>query len=193
MTVGTQWQFIVCLGHWRDRIALKLFRKIIHQWNESSHERQSGVLTALAWLVPHETAAVSARSVYTIQPRHFMQNHIRKVHVFSYNLPPALSAEWPGSFTCYCGNTVVKHTKIRVSTEGWPWRRKWKFSRRSCRYSNSWPFNHESGAPTTELFHSQWQIHHTKMSLTRLLWRFIRILFALVTFFNRNNSTIQQR
>ena len=28
----------------------------------------SGVLTALTWLVPHETAAVSARSVYTIQP-----------------------------------------------------------------------------------------------------------------------------
>ena len=29
---------------------------------------RSGVLTALAWLVPHETAAVTARSVYTIQP-----------------------------------------------------------------------------------------------------------------------------
>ena len=27
-----------------------------------------GVLTVLAWLVPHETAAVSARSVYTIHP-----------------------------------------------------------------------------------------------------------------------------
>ena len=31
---------------------------------------RSGVLTALAWLVPHETAAVSARSVYTIQLMH---------------------------------------------------------------------------------------------------------------------------
>ena len=29
---------------------------------------QSGALTALAWLVPRETAAVSARSVYSIQP-----------------------------------------------------------------------------------------------------------------------------
>ena len=29
---------------------------------------RSGVLTALQWLVPHETVAVSARSVYTIQP-----------------------------------------------------------------------------------------------------------------------------
>ena len=38
----------------------------------------------LTWLVPHETAAISARSVNTIQPRttsrHFMQIHIHKVH-----------------------------------------------------------------------------------------------------------------
>ena len=42
------------------------------------------VLTALAWLVPYETAALSALSVYTIQlctmSRHFMQSHLRKVH-----------------------------------------------------------------------------------------------------------------
>ena len=45
---------------------------------------RSGVLTALAWLVPHETAAISARSVYTIQPctmsLQFMQSHISKVY-----------------------------------------------------------------------------------------------------------------
>ena len=29
---------------------------------------QDDVLTALAWLLPHETAAISVRSVYTIQP-----------------------------------------------------------------------------------------------------------------------------
>ena len=40
-------------------------------------------------------------------------------------------------------------TEIRVSTESWPWRR--KFSRRSSRDSNPQPFNHESGALTTEL------------------------------------------
>ena len=37
----------------------------------------------VTWLVPRETAAVSARSVYIIQPctmlRHFMQRHIRRV------------------------------------------------------------------------------------------------------------------
>ena len=44
----------------------------------------SGVLTALAWLVPHETAAVSAQVLctpYNHAPCHFMQSHIRKVYV----------------------------------------------------------------------------------------------------------------
>ena len=40
-------------------------------------------------------------------------------------------------------------TEIRVSTESWPWRR--KFSCRSCRDLNPWPFNHESSTLTTEL------------------------------------------
>ena len=44
---------------------------------------RSGVLTALAWLVPHETAAVSAQVLctpYNHAACHFMQNHIRKVY-----------------------------------------------------------------------------------------------------------------
>ena len=45
---------------------------------------QSGVLTALAWLVPHETAAISVqvlRTPYNHAARHFMQSHIRTVYV----------------------------------------------------------------------------------------------------------------
>ena len=45
---------------------------------------RSGVLTALAWLVPHETAAISAQVLFTPYnhaPYHFMQSHIRKVYV----------------------------------------------------------------------------------------------------------------
>ena len=41
------------------------------------------VLTALAWLVPHETAAVSAQVLctpYNHAPCPFMQSHIRKVY-----------------------------------------------------------------------------------------------------------------
>ena len=32
---------------------------------------------------------------------------------FMCNLPPALLAEWPGSFTCHCGNTGVEQTPNR--------------------------------------------------------------------------------
>ena len=61
---------------------------ILHEWiafySAFFTILRSGALTALAWLVPHETAAISARSVYTIQPCtcHFMQNHILKVHAY---------------------------------------------------------------------------------------------------------------
>ena len=45
---------------------------ILHEWlafySAFLNIHRSGVLTVLAWLVPHETAAISARSVYTIQP-----------------------------------------------------------------------------------------------------------------------------
>ena len=47
-------------------------RVILNEWiafySAFLNIHQSGVLKALAWLVPHETAAISARSVYTIQP-----------------------------------------------------------------------------------------------------------------------------
>ena len=45
---------------------------ILHEWlafySVFLNSHRSGVLTALAWLVPRETAAISARSLYTIQP-----------------------------------------------------------------------------------------------------------------------------
>ena len=45
---------------------------ILQEWlafySASLNIHRSGAFTALTWLVPHETAAVSARSVYTIQP-----------------------------------------------------------------------------------------------------------------------------
>ena len=68
----------------------------------------------VTWLVPHETAVVSALSVYTIQTctmsSHFMQSHIVlcRVHAFL----AAVLAEWLGSFTCYCGNCRHKAKDI---------------------------------------------------------------------------------
>ena len=60
---------------------------ILHEWiafySTFLNIHWSGVLTALAWLVPHETAAISAHSVYTIQPctMSLHASHIRKMYV----------------------------------------------------------------------------------------------------------------
>ena len=35
---------------------------------------------------------------------------VKGVCVFRCNLPPALLAEWPGSFTCHCGNAGLERT-----------------------------------------------------------------------------------
>ena len=71
----------------------------------------------VTWLVPHETAAVSACSAYTIQPCtmscHFMQSYIRRVaeHL----------EEWPGSFT-YWGvmDTEIRAQKVDPGEENSP-------------------------------------------------------------------------
>ena len=90
---------------------------------------------------------LSASSVYTIQPCTMSLHakpHMQGGCVFSCNLPPALLAEWPGSFMCYHGNTGVEQIPKYQ-----PWRR--KFSCHSSRDLNPRPFNHESGTLTTEL------------------------------------------
>ena len=114
---------------------------------------RSGVLTALAWLVPHETAAVSAQVLCTPYNHalcHFMQSHIRKVYACL-----AVTCHlhfWQNDRDLLRATAVTRggtDTEIRVSTESRPWRR--KFSRRSCRDLNPGPSSHESGALTTEL------------------------------------------
>ena len=78
----------------RSRAATLLSRVILHEWMAfystflSIH--RSGVLTALAWLVPHETAAVSAQVLctpYNHAPRHFMQRH-NLLQDLSYSYAP---------------------------------------------------------------------------------------------------------
>ena len=60
---------------------------ILHEWLAFHcaflNIHRSGVLSALAWLVPYETAAVSAQVLctpYNHTPCYFMQSHIRKVY-----------------------------------------------------------------------------------------------------------------
>ena len=88
---------------------------------------------------------------------------IKGVCVSRCNLPLALLAEWPGSLTCHYGNTGRNEHWIRVSTQSWLWRG--NFSHRSCRDSNSQPFNNESGALTNELSRSP------QPQFTNQLWR----------------------
>ena len=61
---------------------------ILHQWlafNSAFLDiHRSGVLTALAWLVPLQTAAISAQVLctpYNHAQCHFMQSHMHKVYV----------------------------------------------------------------------------------------------------------------
>ena len=128
---------------------------------------RSGVLTALAWLVPQESAARESQSrrvlctPYNHAPCHFMQSHIRKVYaclVVTCHLrfwqndrgllrATAVTRGWNGY------RNKSQHRKLPLEK---------KFSRRSSRDSNPRPFNHESGALTTELFPSPQQNNRTK-------------------------------
>ena len=73
---GSSWPWPIH-ERWLLLIAILRFRAdslrshvILHEriafYSAFSNIHRSGVLTALTWLVPHETAAVSVRSVYTI-------------------------------------------------------------------------------------------------------------------------------
>ena len=84
---------------------------------------------------------------------------VKGVCLFRFNLPPAVLAEWSGSFTYHCGNTGVErkpnksqHTRLTLEKN---------FSRRSCRDSNWHPFDHESGALTNKLtWHQKVQLKY---------------------------------
>ena len=114
---------------------------------------QSGVLTALAWLVPHETAAISAQVLctpYNHAPCHFMQSHIRKVYACL-----AVTCHlhfWQNDRDLLCATAVTRGWNgYRNTNQHRKSTREKKFSCRSSRDSNPRPFNHESSALTTEL------------------------------------------
>ena len=128
---------------------------ILHEWiafYSALFPYQSGVLTALAWLVPHETAAISTCSVYTIQPCTMSLHakpHMWGTSRFGCNLSPVLLAEWMDLLHDTAVTRGGMDTELRVSTESLPWRI--KFTCHFCRDSNLWPFDHESSTPATEL------------------------------------------
>ena len=74
---------------------------------------RSGVLTALAWLVPHETAAVLAQVLctpYNHAPCHFMQSHICKVYACL-------------AVTCHLHVWQNDQELIRATAVTWGWNR----------------------------------------------------------------------
>ena len=88
---------------------------------------------------------------------HSKSHNMQGACMFSCNLPPALLAEWPGSFMCYCSGT---DTEIRVSTESWPWRR--QFPTTPVGTWTRGPFDQEPDALTAELPPlPSVRVHHT--------------------------------
>ena len=102
--------------------------------------------------MPQESAARESQSrrvlctPYNHAPCHFMQSHIRKVYACL-------------AVTCHLRFWQNDRGLLRATavTRGWngyrnkSQHRKFQFSRRSSRDSNPRPFDHESGALTTEL------------------------------------------
>ena len=114
---------------------------------------RSGVLRALAWLVAHETAAVSAQVLctpYNHAPCHFMQSHIRKVYACL-------------AVTCHLHFWQNDRDLLRATAVTRGWNGYWNRSqhRKSTLEKKiipplqqgfePQPFSHESGALTTEL------------------------------------------
>ena len=108
---------------------------------------------------------------YNHAPCHFVQSHIRKVYACL-----AVTCHlyfWQNDRGLLRATAVTRGWKgyeIRVSTESWPRRR--QFSYHFCRDWNPRPFDHESGALTTEL--SQRKVWHMQ-SVWRLHWTTIRL------------------
>ena len=111
---------------------------------------QGESLLLLLLLLPHETAAVSGHSGYTIHPctmsLHAKPQYIRKVHACLSVPATCTFGRMTGIFYVLLrlhggGTDKSQHRKLTVRR---------KFTRRSCRDSNPRPFDHESGALTTE-------------------------------------------
>ena len=106
----------------------------------------------VTWPVPRKTAAVSARSVYTIQPctmHHDTSCKATYVRCMRVNLAVTCQLHfWQNDRDLLHATAVIwgmeriPHRKLTLEE---------KFSRRSCRDSNPRSFNHESGTLTMDL------------------------------------------
>ena len=123
---------------------------------------------------------LGASSVYTIQPCtslqcRFIQSRTGRVHMYLAVTCTCTFGKMTGIFY----ELLQQHrggtdTEMRVSTESWPWRK--KFSHFSSRDSNPGLFNHESRALTTELMPTP---------------PFLRLTLNLISVWNRVSLSVQ--
>ena len=92
----------------------------------------------LTWLVPHETAAVLACSVYTIQPCCFMQSDIRKVHLHL-------------AVTCHTHFWQNDQDLLHATVATWRWKR---YQNKSAQKVDLWGEENVPATPTGTQTHN---------------------------------------
>ena len=100
--------FFFWSGYKLEHTNSTLFVRISPQWLSELRRLWPSVPWQVAcelvsWLVP--TPCLDSGIVSPLRLR-----WVKDVWVFRFNLPPALLAEWPGSFACHCGNTGMELT-----------------------------------------------------------------------------------
>ena len=108
----TRCTFIACDSKWVTQLFVACF-EYSPKWCTLQH------YLVVTWLVPCRTVAILAHSVYTTQlctmsHCHITSHKATQVGCMCCNLPHALLAEWPKSFTCYCGNTCVEQISVTL-------------------------------------------------------------------------------
>ena len=132
----------------------------------------------VAWLVPREMLPFRRRFCVHHSTMHQVivslhsKPHRQGVCVFSSNLPPALLAEWPGSFTCYCGNTGVdgyrnksQHRKLTQEKKIFPPLLPGlepRTFRSRVRRSNHWAIPAPQSHKTVSTDHNFWRARRTE-------------------------------
>ena len=136
---------------------------VLHEWlafhSAFLNIHRSGVLTALAWLVSHETAAVSMQVLctpYNRAPCHIMQSQIRKVYVCL-----AVTCHlhlWQNDWDLLCATVVTwgwNRYWNRVSTESQTWRINIMINV----WPSSWPFWHLFGVAKPLILLFSWILY----------------------------------
>ena len=118
LMMRTAFIYSAILSSWADSLLVACDSKLVTVafYSAFLNTRWSGVCTALfgcymagvTWNCCHlGTFCVQHTAMHHVTSFH-AKPYVQSACVFSCNLPSAFLAEWPGSFTCYCGYTGVE-------------------------------------------------------------------------------------